>query len=294
MEGAILTAVILAALLRVEMQMNLFRLPIVGLLILTSSILQAATGVPQHETFQIESRHLRELRTINVYLPPESAGTSGRPVLYMPDGGVAEDFPHVAATVDAGIREGRLAPMLVVGIENTQRRRDLTGPTQVDSDKQIAPVVGGSAAFRAFIADELVPEIERRYRTGPSRGIIGESLAGLFIVETLFEQAKLFDTYIALSPSLWWNNAALTRSAAARLSGLKGLNARVYIAWADEPNIGPYAEILDATIREAALSRLQWTAAPRPDLNHGNIYLTLEKSAIGSMYPAGKTKTETY
>lgn len=272
--------------------MTFLRLPILALLALASNVLHAVESAPPHETFQLESRHLHERRTINVYVPPDGVKTGGRPVLYMPDGGVAEDFPHVAATVDAGIREGRIAPLLVVGIENTQRRRDMTGPTEVDSDKQIAPVVGGSAAFRAFIAEELVPEIERRYRTGPSRGIIGESLAGLFIVETLFEQPALFDTYIALSPSLWWNDAALTRSAAARLPDLRKLQARVYIAWADEPNIGPHAEALGAAVRQAALPRLRWTAVPRPDLHHGNIYLTLEKEAIGSAYPARPGKTQ--
>ena len=270
--------------------MTFLRFTLLALLTFACGALHAAVAVPPHETFQLESRHLHELRTINVYAPPDSAKAKGLPVLYMPDGGVAEDFPHVAATVDAGIREGRVAPLLVVGIENTQRRRDMTGPTEVDSDKQIAPVVGGSAAFRAFIAEELVPEIERRYHTGPSRGIIGESLAGLFIVETLFEQPRLFDTWIALSPSLWWNDAALTRSAATRLANLRGLEARVYIAWADEPNIGPQAETLTAAVRKAALPQLRWTAVPRPDLDHGNIYLTLEKEAIGRLYPASPKK----
>ncbi|WP_198422011.1 alpha/beta hydrolase-fold protein [Stenotrophomonas acidaminiphila] len=72
-----------------------------------------------------------------------------------------------------------------------------------------------------------MPEIERRYRTTGSRGIIGESLAGLFIVETLFEQPTLFDTWIAFSPSLWWNDAALTRSAGVRLQGMPGLEGRM-------------------------------------------------------------------
>jgi len=265
--------------------MTFLRFLLLALPALACSTPHAADGVPPHENFQLESRHLHESRTINVYLPPHDVKTSGLPVLYMPDGGVAEDFPHVAATVDAGIREGRITPLLVVGIENTQRRRDMTGPTTVDSDRQIAPVVGGSAAFRAFIADELIPEIERRYQPGPSRGIIGESLAGLFVVETLFEQPELFDRYIALSPSLWWNDAALTESAAARLARLRGLDASVYIAWADESNIGPQAEALTATVRRAALPRLRWTAVPRPDLRHDTIYRTLENEAVRNLYP---------
>ncbi|HBN53259.1 MAG TPA: esterase [Stenotrophomonas sp.] len=250
-----------------------------------SGTAHAQPAAPVHDSFVIQSQRLHEARTINVYLPPADAAPA-HPVLYMPDGGVAEDFPHVAATVDAGIRAGRIAPLLVVGIENTQRRRDMTGPTDVDSDRRIAPVVGGSAAFRAFIAEELVPEIERRYRTTESRGIIGESLAGLFIVETLFEQPTLFDTWIAFSPSLWWNAAALTRGAGRRLQDMPALKERVLVAWGDEDNIGPHAQALSDTMRRAALPGLQWQAMPRPDLHHDTIYSALEATAIERMYPA--------
>jgi len=100
---------------------------------------------------------LGEVRTINVYTPPEYASdTAAFPVLYMLDGGMSEDFPHVANTIDSLIRLGLIPPVLVVGIENTERRRDLTGPTTVAKDSAIAPRVGGSAAFRSFIRDELI------------------------------------------------------------------------------------------------------------------------------------------
>lgn len=262
-------------------------LPAIAALLMAAlpGIPRAQPAPPPHDSFVIQSQRLQEARTINVYRPPADAAVA-HPVLYMPDGGVTEDFPHVAATVDAGIRAGRIAPLLVVGIENTQRRRDMTGPTQVDSDRRIAPVVGGSAAFRAFIAEELVPEIERRYRTTGARGIIGESLAGLFIVETLFEQPALFDTWIAFSPSLWWNDAALTRSADARLQRMPGLQGRMLLAWGDEDNIGPHAQALSDTVRRAGPAHLQWQALPRPDLRHDTIYTALEAMAIERMYPA--------
>src|ERR1044071_7125394 len=99
------------------------------------------------ETFTINSRILNETRRINVYFPPgyqESAGTR-LPVLYMPDGGMAEDFLHVAGLVQVSVGNGTMRPFILVGIENTQRRRDLTGPTQNEEDKKIAPRVGGSA-----------------------------------------------------------------------------------------------------------------------------------------------------
>ncbi|HVX88048.1 MAG TPA: alpha/beta hydrolase-fold protein, partial [Gemmatimonadales bacterium] len=175
--------------------------------LLAALALITTDSTPTHTTFTLESRHTGEPRVINVYTPPGYDGTARRryPVLYMPDGGMAEDFPHVVVTVDSLIRLGRIPATLVVGVENTQRRRDMTCPTRIKSDSAIAPVVGGSAAFRRFWKDELIPEVARRYRVNDDRAIIGESLAGLFIVETMLLEPRLFRRYIALSPSLWWN-----------------------------------------------------------------------------------------
>lgn len=166
----------------------------------------AADSTLAHETFTIESIEsiaVGEKRAINVYLPQQYRNAGEKfPVLYMPDGGLDEDFPHVIRTVDSLIALAAIRPIVVVGIPNTQRRRDLTGPTRVKADSAIAPKVGGSAAFRSFIRTELIPEIDRRYGTRRERGIIGESLAGLFIMETFLDEPDLFTHYIALDPSV--------------------------------------------------------------------------------------------
>ncbi|HYO72080.1 MAG TPA: alpha/beta hydrolase-fold protein, partial [Archangium sp.] len=197
---------------------------------------EATEPVPPHQSFTLESKALKETRRINVYTPPgyDAAKSTRYPVLYMPDGGLQEDFPHVATTVDTAIRAGEMRPLIVVGIENTERRRDMTGPTQVEEDRKIAPRVGGSAAFRSFIRDELMPQVRRRYRVTNETAIIGESLAGLFIVETFFLQPKLFDTYIALDPSLWWNREELVRKARGRLEAQPDLRNTLYLSSANE------------------------------------------------------------
>lgn len=100
-----------------------------------------------------ESKVLAEQRRINVYFPPgfDANSKEALPVLYMPDGGMAEDFLHVAGLIQVSVGNGTMRPFLLVGIENTQRRRDMTGPTENVEDKKIAPIVGGSAAFRTFL-----------------------------------------------------------------------------------------------------------------------------------------------
>ena len=172
------------------------------------------------ETFTIESKVLGEKRRINVYVPPAYSEMSGArfPVLYMPDGGVAEDFVHIAGLVQVCVGNGTMRPFILVGIENTQRRRDLTGPTVNADDKKIARKVGGAQEFRAFFRKELMLHVKARYRTTKESAIVGESLAGLFVVETFFLDPELFDTYIAIDPSLWWNNQKLVNDATKSLA----------------------------------------------------------------------------
>ena len=245
----------------------------------------AEEPVPPHQSFTVESSVLKETRHINVYLPPgyEKAGVTRYPILYMPDGGLQEDFPHVATTIDTAIKAGEMRPVILIGIENTERRRDMTGPTTVEEDRKIAPHVGGSAAFRRFISDELMPEVRGRYRGSGETGIIGESLAGLFIVETFFLQPELFDTYIALSPSVWWNNGELVKRARERLTVRPGMDKTLYLASASDDIIEPIAQLAEV-LRTSAPPGLHWEYKPRPDLKHATIYRGEEQQVLREMF----------
>ena len=216
---------------------------------------------------------LGETRRINVYRPPVfgQPADAPLPVLYMPDGGLAEDFLHVAGLVQVSVGNGTMRPFLLVGIENTQRRRDLTGPTESAEDKKIAPVVGGSAAFRRFVRSELMPAITARYRTTAETAIIGESLAGLFIVETFFLERDLFDTYIAFDPSLWWNNGALVKSAADRLRATATRPATLYLA-ASREDRSDLTQQFAGLLRTNAPATVTWHFEPMPNETHATIY----------------------
>ena len=228
------------------------------------------------ESFTLASKALGETRHLNVYMarawdtPPDAP----LPVLYMPDGGVQEDFLHVAGLLQVSVANGTVRPFMLVGIENTQRRRDLTGLTDNPEDRKIAPVVGGSRAYRAFIRDELMPEVKRRYRTTGETAIVGESLAGLFVVETFLQEPTLFNHYLAFDPSLWWNRNALGGEAGANLAAHKGELAQrsLYLASSNEPGIAVQVQRLQQLLREAAPAGLAWTVTPMPEETHGTIY----------------------
>ena len=236
---------------------------------------QTADPLVIGETFTIHSSVLGEVRRINVYAPAGYTDSEARlPVLYMPDGGIREDFLHVAGLIQISSLNGTMRPFLLVGIENTHRRRDLTGPTRSDEDRAIAPVVGGSAAFRQFIRTELMPEIRARYRISDERAIVGESLAGLFVVETFFVEPELFDTYIAFDPSLWWDDGALVAGAGERLAarGRSGLHRTLYLANSGQPDIADLTRRLARILDDADAGDVDWFHDELPAETHGTIY----------------------
>jgi uncharacterized protein len=242
------------------------------------------------ETFTINSKILGETRRINVYAPPgykESAETR-LPVLYMPDGGMAEDFLHVAGLVQVSVGNGTMRPFLLVGIENTQRRRDMTGPTENESDKKIAPRVGGSEAFRRFIRDELMPQVKSRYRTTNEKAIVGESLAGLFVVETFLLEPDLFDTYIAFDPSLWWNNQKLVGDAVGLLRARPKTEKTLYLASSSEDREATqrFADVLG----KDAPTGLRWHYEKMPDEKHSTIYHPAALKAFRAVFKPAADK----
>lgn len=244
-----------------------------------SDVLPLAMG----ETFTIESRILGETRRINVYLPAMYAASSDAriPVLYMPDGGIGEDFLHVAGLVQVSVGNGTMRPFLLVGIENTARRRDLTGPTGSPEDRSIAPVVGGSAAFRRFIRSELMPVVNARYRTTSETAIVGESLAGLFIVETFLLEPDLFDTYIAFDPSLWWDNGHLVERAAAGIAADSGRS--LYLATSSDGDVDGLTRRLADRVATGR-SRVTTHFEAMPEETHATIYHPAALRAFRRMF----------
>lgn len=244
------------------------------------------------ETFNVDSSILGEKRRINVYLPPGYAESMGArlPVLYMPDGSIAEDFLHVAGLVQVSVGNGTMRPFILVGIENTERRRDMTGPTENEDDKKIAPRVGGSAAFRAFLRRELMPQVKARYRTTDETAIVGESLAGLFVVETFLTEPDLFDTYIAFDPSLWWNNQKLVNDAAETLRKRPKLPKTLYLANSDEEMIPGVMQRFVDTLSKSAPPGISWHYEKMPDEHHSTIYHPAALKAFRAVFKPNTEK----
>lgn len=98
---------------------------------------------------------------------------------------------------------------IVVGIGNVDRKRDFTYPFQNELDLKEFPTSGKSEKFISFLEKELQPFIDSTYKTMEMKTIIGQSLGGLLVTKILFKKPELFNNYIIVSPSLWWDDEKL-------------------------------------------------------------------------------------
>lgn len=162
---------------------------------------------------EINSKILSEKRVLNIYLPDDynQHDSVQYPVIYLLDGGADEDFIHVAGLVQYNTFSwiNLLPKTILVGIANTDRLGDFTYPTTIPSDQQLHKGAGHSGAFISFIESELQPFIRNKYKGTGDKTLIGQSLGGLLATEILFKKPHLFDNYMIISPSLWWDNASL-------------------------------------------------------------------------------------
>ena len=239
----------------------------------------------------LRSTILKDERRIAVYLPQHYSDPSRRfPVIYLLDGGAEEDFHHITGLANISAAYGLTREVIVVGIEGRDRRHDLTAPSSDPADLKVAPTSGGSDPYRRFLVDELKPWVEGRYRTDGHSALMGESLAGLFVVETALRMPQAFDDYIAISPSMWWNREALSREAELDLRSGDFRGRRLWLAAGDEGNY--HLEMKEGTDRLVASLRrvdrpgLTWSYTPMPSETHATIYHPAAMAAIRKLYAA--------
>lgn len=197
----------------------------------------------------VNSKILNEPRKIWVYTPDVTFGNPGKryPVVYLLDGDA--HFASVVGMIQqlSQINGNDLYPeMIVVGIPNTDRTRDLT-PTHITSDppmmdSNFSRTSGGGENFVAFIEKELMPHIDSVYPTQPYRILIGHSFGGLTVMNVLTNHTKLFNAYIAIDPSMWYDKGRFWEATKTKLPEKKYDGTRLYVGIA---NTMPYGMTLD-------------------------------------------------
>jgi len=204
---------------------------------------------------QIQSVELSEKRTFNIYLPDgyNENDTIKYPVIYLLDGSADEDFIHIVGLVQFNNFSwiNRVPKSIVVGIATVDRRRDFTYLTTIAEDKKNFPTTGHSDKFIAFLEKELQPFIDKKYKGGGSKTIIGQSLGGLLASEILLKKPTLFNKYIIISPSLWWDDGSLLKLNTEILQTTTAQKTDVYIGVGKEgltPTKNPHVMEVDANL----------------------------------------------
>lgn len=222
-------------------------------------------------TDEIQSAQLAEKRSLNIYLPEgyDQDTKMTYPVIYLLDGSANEDFIHIAGLVQYCTMIQVMPKSIVVGIANVDRKRDFTFPTTVQQDLKDFPTTGKSEKFIAFMEKDLQPYIQQKYRTNASKTIIGQSLGGLLATEVLLKKPELFNNYVIISPSLWWDNESLLAKAPELLKSAAARNIKVYVSVGTEGKVMEQdAANLAAVLKKSADQSLQLTFNPMPAENH--------------------------
>ena len=252
----------------------------------TTSAQTAPAPIIIGQSYRLPSAIMGEAREINVWLPPGYGETDQTyPVLVVLDGGVGQDFHHISGLAQLGTVNGTTRDVIVVGIASVDRRRELALPSD-DPDLIAAyPTQGHSQQFRDHLWREVLPWIDANFSTDGHRTLMGESLGGLFVVETFLKAPELFDAYVAVSPSLWWDGGRLARQSGAHLRDHSNEPRTLLLYLGDEGELmeAPMAVLLHA-LAGHAMPGLVWTYRPRPADTHATIYHGAALDAFRSLY----------
>lgn len=232
-----------------------------------------ATAQPQqassvtHDILTIESRVLGETRTVLVRVPGTYANKETRyPVLYMLDAHTPQN-QMAAGIVDQQAWGGKMPEMIIVGIQNIDRTRDMT-PTKTER-----PNSGGAEKFLEFIEKEVFPLVEKNYRTEPFRVFAGHSLGGLAAVYAFVSRPQMFNAYIAASPVLHWDKDYVIKRAEEVLKEKKDWKKTMFLGLGNEPDYVAGFNSFKQVLKKADAKGFEYEFQTFPNDNHGSVVL---------------------
>lgn len=250
----------------------------------------------------IHSTILNEQRTVWIHVPEKHSENDSLkyPVIYLLDGDA--HFKSVVGLMDRLSDGSAVCPKaIVVAILNTNRPRDLT-PTHVTSRKKDdlrTQASGGGERFTQFLSEELIPYIEKNYPAANDRMLIGHSLGGLMVINTLIKHPHLFNKYLAIDPSLWWDEWKLLKESTDDLLQQNYQGKSLYVAIANTVPIDTLTAQQDTSestthyraithfvhmLRNEPPQGLDWRAQFYPNENHGSVALISELDALRFLF----------
>jgi predicted alpha/beta superfamily hydrolase len=238
--------------------------------------------------YDMESEVMGETRRVFVHLPPlYEANQQAYPVLYLTD--ARGSFAHTVTTADFLARQQRAPEMIVVGVTNTDRTRDLT-PTNAKmtgNDGQVFefPTAGGADRFLDFFEKELIPWVEKEYRTVPYRVFAGHSFGGLFALHALTDRSELFDALIATSPTFRWDDDLPLRRLRAALAGDDLAGKALFVSLGNEGEVNQQGyDAMHALLSESGVDDFRWGMQQWLDEDHGSVVMSSQYAGLRTVF----------
>jgi predicted alpha/beta superfamily hydrolase len=218
----------------------------------------------------IQSTILKQKRFIQVFIPPAyKPGSSDKyDVLYVLDGGNWNTglMTQIQRFVEG---EGNMPPTIIVSVMGIDRKVELT-PTHMESWKGS----GGGVDFLGFITNELIPYINKTYPSNGDNTLWGHSLSGMFAIYALLNAPTAFKSFIAVDPSLWWDDCLVPKMAAGKLPALAGVHATLYISGREGSDFhGMRIDTMETVLKKMAPPGLNWKVVAYPDESHSSVRL---------------------
>jgi len=238
------------------------------------------------EQVKLSSKILNEERFVIVSTPKGYQQSKQKyPVLYLLDGDT--HIQHVSGLIEFLSRNQQMPEVIIVAITNTDRVRDFT-PQLSKADERF-PTAGGANNFLSFISKEVMPFIEENYRTQPYKILVGHSFGGLLAMHSQLTQPELFNAYINISPSAWWDDKILAKQAKVQLEGKESFKSFVYMTLANESGktlAGAWE--LTAAFEQYAPDDFKWHFERMPEETHGSVHHISTYKGLKSLYSSWK------
>jgi|WetSurMetagenome_2_1015567.scaffolds.fasta_scaffold03474_2 predicted alpha/beta superfamily hydrolase len=230
----------------------------------------------------LKSEILSQNRKLDIYLP-EGYDTSAAkfPVIYVLDADGRDQ--HTVPTARFLFLNSKMPKVIVVGVKNIDRNHDFLP----DSSKG-TPTGGGADKFIQFFKNELIPYVDKNYKSEPYKVIVGHSFGGLFAMYALLNDPGLFEAYIAIDPSFWYKDQMVVKSAQAELMKARNWKRPLFITGREGEGLKEMGiTSMEKLLKVYAPADLKWSIVAYPDEDHGSVPFKSVYDGLRYIFDAG-------
>lgn len=214
----------------------------------------------------LQSEVLKQNRKLSIFLPEGYDAKEARfPVIYVLDADGRDQ--HTVPTARFLSLNNKMPKAIVVGVSNIDRNHDF-----LPDSSQSATTGGGADNFVQFFKKELIPYINKNFKTESFNVLVGHSFGGVFVMHALLNDPDLFDAYIAIDPSFWYKNNMQVKSAQIEFLKTKNWNKTIFITGREGGGMKDMGiTSMEKLLKSSAPTGLKWKVVGYSNEDHGSV-----------------------